>query len=101
MVDSLAKMCYNRFTKRKGDSTMKKVIIVLFVLVVVSMLLAGYVFDKPTADLRSCQVMSCGNGIVTVKDANGDLWAFYSDVQFPLGCMIVCVFDGDAIVNIL
>ena len=80
---------------------MKKVVAVLFVLVVASMLFAGYVFDKPTCDLRaeSCVVVSCIDNVVTVETADGNLWAFYSDGDLSCGDSLTCIFDGNMIVD--
>ena len=59
---------------------MKKIIVVLFVVVIASMLLAGFVFDKPHEIYPTSMIVTevdYENNLVTIVDFEGRMYQFY------------------------
>ena len=59
---------------------MKKIIVVLFVVVIASMVLAGFVFDKPHEIYPTSMIVTeidYENDLVTIVDFNGNAFQFF------------------------
>lgn len=75
---------------------MHKAVAVLMLIVVVSMLIAGFIFDKPSRQYALCgKVDRIENDVVSFVDANGFSWSFSGVDDWEIGDGVACVMDDN------